>query len=232
MISCFLTFKTKKNILNFPSEIIFDNCSNITISLEEKDFKLNISKTKKNKFLKKRLNKNENSFPQVNKTLKDILLDNTEKNITLKKKIKTPKNISNNNIKILIVDDHKVLRNTLKNLCEKLLMKYSKKNYEFLEANDGVDIIYYLIYDQSQNNLIKCVITDENMEYFNGSEAIKIIRKLEKYNKIKYIPIASITAFENRSMKDNLIKKGADYILSKPCKEVHLKQFFEKFKIF
>ena len=66
----------------------------------------------------------------------------------------------------------------------------------------------------------------------NGSDAIKIIRKLEKFNKIRYIPIATITAFENNSIKENIIKNGSDYILSKPCNECHLKEFFEKFKIF
>ena len=94
-----------------------------------------------------------------------------------------------------------------------------------------MDILYNLIYDQSQNNLIKCVITDENMEYMNGSDAIKIIRKLEIFNKINYTPIATITAFEDNSIKDNIIKKGSDYILSKPCNENQLKEFLEKFMI-
>ena len=94
-----------------------------------------------------------------------------------------------------------------------------------------MEILNKIIIDQSQNNLIKCIITDENMEYLNGSDAIKILKKLEKFNKIKYIPIATITAYENVELIDYITKRGADYILSKPCDEMQLKKFFELFEI-
>ena len=223
------------NIMNIPLQniIINDNFSNKTILLEEKDFKFSLNKNKK-KLLKKYLNKieiKENDFNLENNLKNKILKDELENNIFLKKKYRNNYIDKMDRIKILIVDDHKIIRKTLKNLCQKIFIKYSQKDYEIIEANDGVDIIYYLVNDQSQNNKIKCVITDENMEYMNGSEAIKIVRKLEKFNKIKYTPIASITAFENNYMKDYIIKKGSDFILSKPCNESHLREFFEKFNI-
>ena len=37
------------------------------------------------------------------------------------------------------------------------------------------EIIQKVIEDQRNGNKIKCIITDENMEYLNGSDAIKII---------------------------------------------------------
>ena len=191
---------------------------------------MKFSLKKSQKLLKKFSYKNnikENDFILKNN---DFLIDEKEIELFFNKKDENFKDLSEK-LKILIVDDHKIIRSTLKNLCEKIFRKYSKKIYEILEANDGVDILYNLVYDQSQNNLIKCVITDENMEYINGSDAIQIIRKLEKFNKIKFTPIATITAFENNSMKENIIKNGADFILSKPCNEIHLKQFFEKFDI-
>ena len=161
---------------------------------------------------------NTNHFEDVEN---DIIIKNN-----LENKIFRP---IKDKMKILIVDDHKLVRKALKNLCEEVISKYSKKEYEILEANDGIELLYRLMFDQSQNNLIKCIITDENMEYMNGSQATKIVRKLEKFNKIKYIPIASITAFDSNKMKEFLIKKGIDFILSKPCSRDQLKEFFEKF---
>ena len=83
--------------------------------------------------------------------------------------------------KILIVDDNKFLRDALKSQIQIILTEKKLFNiFELIEGYDGVDILYQIILDRSQNNLIKCVITDENMEYFNGSEAVKLIRQLGK----------------------------------------------------
>jgi len=60
-------------------------------------------------------------------------------------------------------------------------------------------------------NKIKCILTDENMEYINGSEAVQILRNLEKKKKIKAITIASVSAFEDEIIKSCLIKAGVDY---------------------
>jgi len=94
----------------------------------------------------------------------------------------------------------------------------SKKSIDIIEGADGVDLIYQIIKDQTCN-LIKAVIIDENMEYVNGSEAITFIRKLQSLNKVKNIYISSITAFEDEFNKRNIMKSGADDILSKPCKK-------------
>jgi len=132
--------------------------------------------------------------------------------------------------KILIVDDHKFIRESLVILIKKTLKGMNKEdNYEIIEGSDGVEILSNLILDQTQENEIKYVITDENMEYINGSEAISIIRKLEKAKKIKNIVIASITAFEDEYNKNKIKQSGADIILSKPCSEVTLKKFFTDF---
>ena len=48
---------------------------------------------------------------------------------------------------------------------------------------------------------IKCIFIDENMDYLNGSETIKIIRKLQNMNKINSYNIVSITALEDNESK-------------------------------
>ena len=110
--------------------------------------------------------------------------------------------------KILIVDDHTFIRSSLKINLEKILREENVKNIEITEGRDGVDIINSIIKDQEQNNLIKCVFSDENMEYINGSEAAKILKDLENRRKIKPITIASNTCHDNEDTKNVLKKAG------------------------
>jgi signal transduction histidine kinase/CheY-like chemotaxis protein len=128
--------------------------------------------------------------------------------------------------KILIVDDNHYIRSSIKNLVQQVL-KSSTRHYDIVEGSDGVDILKLIIDDQQSNNLFKCIITDENMEYINGSESIKILKDLEKANKIKKILIISITSFEDELTKSNINKAGVDYILSKPCTKKHLAGIFK-----
>jgi hypothetical protein len=79
-------------------------------------------------------------------------------------------------------------------------------SFKIKEANDRVDIIGLVIKDQFMGNKIKSIITDENIEFINGSEAIKILRNLENRKKIKNIKIASISAFEDEVNK-NIINR-------------------------
>ena len=100
-----------------------------------------------------------------------------------------------------------------------------------IEGYDGVDIIKFIIDDQMNNNKIKCVITDENMEFINGSVAIKILKDLEKERKIKPIIFASNTVHDNQEIKDDLRNSGIDYFIPKMCNEKEILSFFSEFSI-
>jgi len=134
---------------------------------------------------------------------------------------------------ILIIDDHVHLRDSLKNTIKKILLKIKLNNdYIIKEGIDGSDMISEVIKDQFESNRIECIITDENMDFINGSEAIKILRKLENKKKIIKINIASLTAFEDEMNRKNIKDSGVDMILSKPINEKILFEFFLKFNIF
>jgi len=134
---------------------------------------------------------------------------------------------------ILIADDHVYIRDSLKNIINKILTnKNLNKDFVVKEVSDGIEIINFVLKDQFTNNLIKCLITDENMEFINGSEALKILKNLQLKNKIKYFPIASITAFQDDLMKSMILSNGVDLILPKPCTENNLDNFFDEFKVF
>ena len=55
------------------------------------------------------------------------------------------------------------------------------------------------------------------MMYLNGSEAVRIIRKLEEDYKIPNYKIISVTAFDDEETRNNIVNSGINTILSKPC---------------
>jgi CheY-like chemotaxis protein len=104
----------------------------------------------------------------------------------------------------------------VKKILQDVLLSYDK-SFEIIEAQDGIDILKHVMEDQKNRNLIKCVFTDECMEYMNGSQAIEIIRIMEQQNKIKKVNIICVTSYEDKYNRELILKKGADYIMEKPC---------------
>lgn len=135
----------------------------------------------------------------------------------------------------LVIDDNLHLRNSIRNLL-KLTLKNMKlkqkidKEFEIIEGCDGIDALKYVI-DSNINSRIKGIFIDENMEYMNGSEAIKIIKNFQNVNKINTFNIVTVTAFEDPVTRSNIKKAGVDYILQKPLNKHNLEEYFKRFPI-
>jgi len=112
-------------------------------------------------------------------------------------------------------------------LKEKLRKKENEIEYEILEGVDGVDLLRYIVEDQTKNSL-KCIFTDESMEFMNGSEAIKIVRKMENENKIKNYFIVSVSGYEDLQSKHILESAGANLVEKKPLMKSSMKEILEK----
>ncbi len=132
--------------------------------------------------------------------------------------------------KILIIDDNHFINEATKNILSKVL-KESGSKIEIIVGSDGADIIHQVIQDQSKGNKIKCIFTDENMEYINGSEAVKVIRNLEKSLKIKFINIISVTGNEDSGIKNEILKAGVQIVLNKPLSKSVIKGILKDFEI-
>lgn len=104
-----------------------------------------------------------------------------------------------NKLKILVVDDEERMRKLVKDFLE-------RKNYEIIEAKDGVDAIEKFSKDKS----IKLVIMDLMMPNMDGLEASKIIR--EESN----IPILMLTAKDSEEDELKGFEIGADEYITKP----------------
>ena len=106
--------------------------------------------------------------------------------------------------------------------------KYLEKNkienrYDILEGEDGRDLIKFIL-DDAQDDEIKYVITDENMEQINGSLAIKLLKQLEDLRKIK----KKIYILASSDKSPNFKNDGFDYCINKPIKIDELDPIFNK----
>jgi len=115
---------------------------------------------------------------------------------------------------ILIADDNHLINDVNKKIIETCLKKLNA-NYEIILCTDGVDIIRNILNEKMKKS-IKCIITDENMEFLNGSEAIKFVRTLQFKNYLERIPIISVTSHEDRTIVNNILSSGANHVLPKP----------------
>jgi len=145
-------------------------------------------------------------------------------------KLSVLKSPRNNRNKILIVDDNDFINNSVKQVMEKIIAEF-KLDLDVIQASDGIDMIKLIVEDQRDGNLIKCVFTDEYMEYINGSEAIRIIRSLEKENKIKINIIFSISSGEDNDHRNMILNTGADDVLGKPVSKSVIVNSLKNFKI-
>ena len=131
---------------------------------------------------------------------------------------------------ILVIDDNQIIRKSVKFLLQEIF-KANGKSFRILEGSDGVDTLKMVIDDQKLKNSIKCIFSDEKMEYFDGSKSISIIRELENLNKIKRVNFVSITSYDD-NMNKNIIKNcGADYVVQKPCSRSSLINILENFNL-
>jgi len=130
-----------------------------------------------------------------------------------------------NNI-VLLADDNHIINESNKRIINKII-KHKQIDLEIITCTDGVEILKY-ISDEEIFEDIKIIITDENMEYLNGSEAIKIIRGIEQRKKCPKKLIISLTCHEDNDFINNIKQSGADFIITKPLSIQKISGFFEQ----
>lgn len=130
--------------------------------------------------------------------------------------------------KILIVDDDNFCRKTVCLNINKIL-KELNLNCEVIQEDDGLGLIQRVLKEKSYGlNSIKLIISDENMNILNGSQALNIVKTIEEKKKshkiIKYI----LTAIEDDKNFDHIRNISGAEIIKKPAKKDLLKELIKK----
>jgi CheY-like chemotaxis protein len=84
---------------------------------------------------------------------------------------------------------------------------FSKTNFKIIEANDGKQALDLF----KKHPEIDLVLMDIQMPIMNGNEAMKEIKKMKPS-----IPVIALSAFAMESDKEEALKKGFDFYISKP----------------
>ena len=124
-------------------------------------------------------------------------------------------------MKILIVDDSRIMRNIVKNTLKTM---YNLED-GFEEAADGEEA--FKIIESSQVDLM---LLDWNMPLLNGVDLVRRLRALDKY---KALPIIMVTSEAAKYNVVEAVKAGVNDYLVKPVTEKNLfdkvrKYFLEK----
>jgi CheY-like chemotaxis protein len=138
-----------------------------------------------------------------------------------------------NYIKILIVDDSESICNSLCKLFTNYIeMNYSNRKNEFriIKLRDGIDILYQVYQDVIRNkNEIKLILSDEMMEFLNGSEACTILEKITNGKKIQKIPFVICSAFTDSNHIEKMKKININESFAKPLHKGNVIYIFEKY---
>jgi len=112
-------------------------------------------------------------------------------------------------IKILVVDDQKMIRNGLRNLIEK------QPNIEFIgETEDGLTAV-----KMAEKLMPDVVLMDVIMPGLNGIEATRQIK-----NKFPQVKVIALSILSNRELIREMFKAGASaYLLKEDVSEEWLK---------
>ena len=125
-------------------------------------------------------------------------------------------------MKILVVDDSRIMRTIVKNS----LLKDKNNEYEFKEASNGVDAFNIL-----EREPVDIVLLDWNMPHLNGLDLTKELRSLPKYQKL---PIIMLTSEAAKYNVIEAVKAGVNDYMIKPVNEnvliEKIEQIFSKEK--
>ena len=110
-------------------------------------------------------------------------------------------------MKILVVDDARVMRNIHKNA----LLEFKINEDNILEAGDGSAAL-----EIAKELEISLFLVDWNMPGLNGLEFVKVLRGMEKY---KETPIIMVTSEAAKYMVVEAINAGVSNYIVKPIKQ-------------
>ena len=116
---------------------------------------------------------------------------------------------------IILVDDETFTRKfsvrVLNNYFNKIISE--SKNFIILEASDGIECLNLVYKSLREGNEISFIISDQTMNYMNGSTTALILNDIIKYKCFKRIPYFILTAYEGIEFNKEI---GVNKTYSKP----------------
>jgi len=118
-------------------------------------------------------------------------------------------------IRVLIVDDERLIRNTITKFISRIADE-EKMNFESIDCENGFEGLHYMYKACKFKTPINIVITDETMPFMKGSMMINIISNCIKEGTFEKARIISYTSYNTEEKKNYILSQGADMIKIKP----------------
>jgi signal transduction histidine kinase len=126
--------------------------------------------------------------------------------------------IDGDTLVMILVDDDPIVRKSTLRLIKGY---YSKQDIKckVLEANDGIECLYIYYQLSKMDTHITCIISDESMEYVNGSKCADMLSQFYKEKGLQKVPFYLLTAYENFKVENMDAFFG---VFTKPFMNSHL----------
>jgi signal transduction histidine kinase len=128
---------------------------------------------------------------------------------------------------ILLVDDEPITRKSTMRFINKYFNNNLTTKLRILEASDGFECLYRYYQAKKEGIELSCIISDETMDYLNGTECAKILLNISSLKNITRVPFYLLTAYEKLNVKDC----GIEDVFSKPLSASHLNAIKTKIMI-
>jgi signal transduction histidine kinase/CheY-like chemotaxis protein len=123
-------------------------------------------------------------------------------------------------IQIIVVDDEIVNRQSAVRLLTKYLREKSY-NADIIEASDGIECLYKYLLLYKEGKKIDFIVSDETMDFMNGSVCAEILKTLYSVKNLVPVPFFILSAYENlakqigvnETFSKPLTKQNVDEIL-------------------
>jgi hypothetical protein len=120
-------------------------------------------------------------------------------------------------INIIISDDEPLNRlatvRTILAVSQKLRLKIN-----IIETEDGIETAYFVYKAATLGVKISMIFSDENMNFFNGTQCSKVVYELNQKSKLNEIPFYLVTSF-SENLFNGINMQNITKILNKPlCK--------------
>jgi hypothetical protein len=120
-------------------------------------------------------------------------------------------------INIIISDDEPLNRlatvRTILAVSQKVGLKIN-----IIETEDGIETAYFVYKAATLGVKISMIFSDENMNFFNGTQSSKVVNELNQKSKLSEIPFYLVTSF-SENLFNGINMQNITKILNKPlCK--------------
>lgn len=149
---------------------------------------------------------------KICETQKSYLKDDENPKKSSLVKLKSGKNLSNEQVRILVAED---------NLSNQELIKYylNELNIDHVIVSNGEEA-----YNACKKDRFDLVLMDINMPLLDGIEAMKKIKEHEEIKQLSHIPIIALTANAIKGDKERFLSLGMSNYISKPIEYDELKR--------